>query len=101
MIAVATAPRFLSSWASTIVPTAGRFGFAFSSWRSATSRIISISSSRPTRVRADTGTSGVSPPYSSTMTPASDSSVFTRSGFASGRSILLRAMMIGTLAARA
>ena len=98
-IAVATAPRFLSSWASTIVPTAARFGLALSSWRSETSRIISISSSSPTRVRAETGTSGVSPPYSSTMTPASDSSVLTRSGFESGLSILLRAMMIGTLAA--
>ena len=53
--AVATAPRPLSSWASTIVPTAGRFGLAFSSWRSATSWIMSISSSSPTRVRADTG----------------------------------------------
>ena len=53
------------------------------------------------RVFADTATSGTSPPYSSTMTPASDSSVLTRSGLASGLSILLRAMMIGTLAARA
>ena len=32
-------------------------------------------------------------------TPASVSSVLTRSGFASGLSILLSAMMIGTLAA--
>ncbi len=35
------------------------------------------------------------------MTPASESSVFTRSGFASGLSILLSAMTIGTFAARA
>ena len=33
------------------------------------------------RVFADTGTSGTSPPNSSTTTPASASSVFTRSGF--------------------
>ena len=45
--AVATGPRPLSSSASTIVPTAARFGLALSSWRSATSRIISIRSSRP------------------------------------------------------
>jgi hypothetical protein len=31
-MAVATAPRFLSSWASTIVPTAARLGLALSSW---------------------------------------------------------------------
>ena len=98
-IAVATGPRPLSSWASTIVPIASRLGLALSSWRSATSRIISISSSRPIRVLAETGTSGTSPPYSSTTMPASVSSVLTRSGFASGLSILLSAMMIGTLAA--
>ena len=50
---------------------------------------------------AETGTSGTSPPYSSTTTPASVSSVLTRSGLASGLSILLSAMMIGTLAALA
>ena len=99
--AVATGPRPLSSLASTIVPIASRFGLALSSWRSATSRIISISSSSPIRVLAETGTSGTSPPYSSTTMPASVSSVLTRSGFASGLSILLSAMMIGTLAALA
>ncbi len=62
---------------------------------------MSSRSSRPTRALAETGTSGVSPPYSSTMTLASDSSVLTRSWLASGLSILLSAMMIGTLAARA
>ena len=41
------APRPLSSRASMIVPTASRFGLALSSWRSATSRMISISSSMP------------------------------------------------------
>ena len=53
------------------------------------------------RSSRDTGTSGVSPPYSSMTTPASVSSVLTRSGFASGLSILLSAMMIGTFAALA
>ena len=48
---------------------------------------------------AETATSGTSPPYSSMTMPASVSSVFTRVGSASGLSILLRAMMIGTLAA--
>ncbi len=62
---------------------------------------MSSSSSSPRRALAETGTSGVSPPYSSTITLASDSSVLTRSGLASGLSILLRAMMIGTFAARA
>ena len=62
---------------------------------------ISTRSSRPIRLFADTGTSGVSPPYSSTTIPASVSSVLTRSGFASGLSILLSAMMIGTFAALA
>ena len=46
-------------------------------------------------------TSGTSPPYSSMTTPASVSSVLTRSGLASGLSILLSAMTIGTLAALA
>ena len=101
MRAVATGPRPLSSCASTIVPTALRFGFALSSCRSATSRTISISSSRPWRLLAETGTSGTSPPYSSTTMPASVSSVLTRSGLESGLSILLSAMMIGTFAALA
>jgi len=99
--AVATGPRPLSSSASTIVPMAGRFGFAFSSWRSATRMIISSNSSRPRRALAETGTIGTSPPYSSTTTPASAKPFLTRSGLASGLSILLSAMMIGTLAARA
>ena len=61
-ISVATGPRPLSSCASITVPTASRFGLALSSWRSATSRMISSSSSMPSRVFALTGTSGVSPP---------------------------------------
>src|SRR5690606_40480037 len=47
---VATGPRLLSSSASTIVPTAGAFGLAFRSSRSATSRIIS---SRPSMFSFD------------------------------------------------
>jgi hypothetical protein len=53
------------------------------------------------RALAETGTIGVSPPYSSMTMPASVSSVLTRSGLASGLSILLSAMMIGTRAALA
>ena len=60
-----------------------------------------MSSSRPWRLLAETATSGTSPPYSSMTTPASVSSVLTRVGSASGLSILLRAMMTGTLAALA
>ena len=56
-------------------------------------------SSSPTFVRAETGTIGVSPPHSSTTTPLSESSFFTRSGLASSRSILLSATTIGTPAA--
>ncbi len=96
---VATGPRPLSSCASMTVPMARRLGFAFSSWRSATRSTTSSRSSRPTPVLADTGTSGTSPPYSSMTTPASVSSVLTRSGFESGLSILLRAMTMGTRAA--
>ena len=53
----------------------------------------------PSPVLADTGTSGVSPPKSSMTTPASASSVLTRSGLASARSILFIAITSGTLAA--
>src|SRR5664280_534889 len=98
---VATGPRPLSSSASMIVPTAGRLGSALSSWSSATRFTMSNRSSRPWPVLAETCTSGTSPPYSSMTTFASVSSVLTRSGFASGLSILLSAMMIGTFAARA
>ena len=44
---VATLPRPFSTFDSTMVPTAGRLGLALRSCRSATSRIISIRSSRP------------------------------------------------------
>ena len=55
----------------------------------------------PSFVFADTGTTMVSPPHSSGARPWLPSSCFTRSGSASGLSILLTATMIGTSAARA
>ena len=72
---------------------------AFSSCRSATSRIISRSCSRFCRFFADTLTKTVVPPHSSGMSPRSESCCFTRSGWASGLSILLTATMMGTPAA--
>jgi hypothetical protein len=45
---------------------------------------------------ADTGTNGTSPPYSSGTTCSATNSVFTRSGLASGLSILLIATTKGT-----
>ena len=97
---VATLPRPLSTFDSMIVPIASRSGFALRSWRSATSRTISIRSSMPVRCFALTGTAMMSPPYSSMSTPLSASSCLTRSGWASGLSILLIATIIGTRAAR-
>ena len=55
----------------------------------------------PSFVFAETGTTMVSPPHSSGARPWLPSSCFTRSGLASGLSILLTATMIGTSAARA
>ena len=52
-------------------------------------------------VLAETSTITVSPPHSSGIKPLSESWRFTRSGCASGLSILLMATMIGTPAARA
>ena len=46
-------------------PTRGTVGFALSSATSATRSTVSSRSSMPSFVRADTATSGVSPPYSS------------------------------------
>ena len=98
---VATGPRPLSSLASSTAPWPGAFGLALSSPMSATSRIISSSSSRFWRFLADTGTVTVVPPHCSGIRPRSASSFITRSGLASGLSILLIATMIGTPAARA
>ena len=80
-------------------PEAGAFGFAFSSSTSATRRIVSSRSSRPSCVFAETLTKIVSPPQSSGLSPWLASSPLTLSGLASGRSILLIATMIGTSAA--
>jgi len=83
------------------VPVALRFGSAFSSLTSATVRIVSSSSWMPVPFLAEQLTKIVSPPHSSGMMPRSAISCFTRSGFASGLSILLTATIIGTLAALA
>ena len=55
----------------------------------------------PSPVFADTGTNGDSPPYSSGTTLCATSSCLTRSGLASGLSILFIATTIGTSAALA
>ena len=55
----------------------------------------------PLPVLAETSTNIVSPPHSSGTTPCPERSCLTRSGFASGLSILLSATTIGTLAALA
>ncbi len=98
---VATGPRPLSSLASSTVPDALRFGFAFNSPMSLTRRIISSKSSMFCFFFADTSTVTVLPPHSSGMRSSSVISRFTRSGAAPGLSILLIATMIGTPAALA
>src|SRR3989304_1185475 len=55
----------------------------------------------PLPVFADTRRNGESPPYSSGMTPCAPNSCLTRSGLASGLSILFSATTMGTLAALA
>ncbi|OQA08947.1 MAG: hypothetical protein BWY65_01288 [Firmicutes bacterium ADurb.Bin373] len=97
----ATGPRPLSSSASTTVPLAGRFAFAFSSPISATSRIISNNSLIPCLLIAETFTQIVSPPHSSDTSPCSVNSCFTLSEFAPGLSILLMATIMGTPASLA
>ena len=96
---VATGPRPRSSFASSTVPDALRFGFALSSPMSVTSRIISSSRSRFCFFLAETSTMTVVPPQSSGTRPSSASSRLTWSGLAPGLSILLIATMIGTFAA--
>ncbi len=68
---------------------------------SACSSSISSSWCRPVRSLAETSTKIVDPPHSSGCSPSVVSSVRTRSGLASGRSILLTATTIGTSAALA
>ena len=85
-----------------IGPDASAFGFAVSSSSaSATSSTFSSSSSRFCFAFAETSANCVVPPHSSGCRPSAASSLLTRSGFASGRSILLTATTIGTSAARA
>ena len=96
---VETGPLPLSSCASRTSPLARLFGFAFNSITSAVSTIISIRSSRPSPVFADTGTKIVLPPQSSGISSYSVISCFTRSILALGLSILLTATMISTPAA--
>ena len=55
----------------------------------------------PSPLFAETGINGISPPYSSGTTCSATSSCLTRSGLASGLSILLIATTIGTPAALA
>ncbi|MNC39835.1 hypothetical protein D3C75_885140 [compost metagenome] len=97
----ATGPLPLSSSASITVPLARLLGLAFSSWTSATRRIISSRFSRPMRCLAEMLAKMVSPPHSSDTSSNSISSCLIRSGLASGLSILLTATIIGTLAALA
>ena len=63
--------------------------------------MVSSSLSRLIFLVADTSTSSTSPPSDSTCTSCCSSSVRTRSGLASGLSILLMATIIGTFAALA
>lgn len=98
---VHTGPRPRSSLASITVPRASRLGLALSSKSSACSWIASMSFSRPIFLVALTGTASTSPPKSSTTTSCAKSSCLTRSGLASGLSILLIATTIGTFAALA
>ena len=77
-------------------PRRGGSGLALSSRISACSRIASSSLSRPVFLVAETSTSSTSPPISSTTSSCCSSSWRTRSGLASGLSILLMATMIGT-----
>lgn len=97
--AVATGPRPRSSFASSTTPVAARSGVAFNSPRSATRQIISISRFRFVFFFAETSTNTVLPPHSSGTNPRSPSCFFTRSGKASGLSILFTATMMGTSAA--
>ena len=83
------------------VPLDSLSGLAFSSWTSAWRSIISSRSLKPILCLADMFTTMVSPLHSSGVRPCSANSLLTRSGNASGLSILLIATRIGTLAALA
>ncbi len=94
-------PFDLSISASMMVPIFLPFGLALMLMPSAVNRIASSKSSMPVLCLAETGMIIVSPSQSSGTSPFSDNCRFANSGFASGRSILLRATIIGTLAALA
>ena len=98
---VASGPRLRSSLASIITPVAGLSGLALSSATSATTAMFCSRSSNPSPVRAETSTEIISPPQSSTNRSRSLSWRLTLSGSAPGRSILLIATIMGTLAALA
>ena len=83
------------------VPSAERSGLALRSSTSACSGIASSNLSRLSFCLAETSTSSVSPPRLSTWTSCCSNSVRTRSGLASGLSILLIATISGTCAALA
>src|SRR6516162_642563 len=87
--------------ASITVPSAGRFGLALRSRISDCKPMVSSNRSMLSFLVADTSTSSTSPPSDSTCTSCCSNSVRTRSGLASGRSILLIATIIGTFAALA
>ena len=79
--------------------TMPRAGASFAALSSSTSACSSSPSSRrsmPSPVFAETGMNCTSPPYSSGSTLSATSSCFTRSGLASGLSILLIATTSGT-----
>ena len=98
---VATAPRPFSTDDSMTMPVARPSAAAVSSSTSAWSRMASNNASTPWPVFADTCTNMFEPPHSSAMTSCLESSVRTRSGSASGLSILFTATTIGTPAALA
>jgi len=102
MSIVATGPRPTSSRDSMIGPDASTLAFARrSSSASATSRMRLEQVVEVLSGLAETRATCTSPPHSSGCRPSVASSLRTRSGLESGKSILLIATTIGTSAARA
>ena len=95
----ATGPFVLSSLASITTPFACFLGFVFNSSTSACNNTISNNSLMFIRFFADIGTYIVSPPHSSGTNSYFINSCFTLSTFASGKSILFTATIIGISAA--
>jgi hypothetical protein len=83
------------------VPAARRWGSAFSSCMSAVRATISTRWATPSFFVAETGSTGVSPPHWSQLSPSVASWFRTRSRLACCLSILLSATTMGTPAARA